>query len=334
MTVSGIGAAAANVANSALKAAQNVSSNGNTTTKTTAANNQPKDVYEDENAGAVGAVGAKANEAVAPKKELSPQEYEDVKQLQKKENFNAIAKQDGKSGTISKEDVKKGKDNQNLSEEQRALCQRLYDNPDFFDKLDTASFWGRVKGKDGEIGKADISAAAKWPKTEQETKADPLDGIENCPGAPGNADQAVDFLMAKGLTLEQAVAIATNINYESSFNPSAENNNEDSFGICQWRNSSAPRRDNMEAWMAENGYELNSFKGQLEFLWHELETAPSTYVLKNNNVLNDIKKTDSAYEAARLFCEGFENPQEDEGARRGKAAEELLINQKQRLGMN
>ena len=61
-----------------------------------------------------------------------------------------------------------------------------------------------------------------------------VSGIENRPGVRGNAQQAIDFFMSKGLSRAQAAGIAGNLLYESGFNPSAVGDGGTSFGIAQW----------------------------------------------------------------------------------------------------
>src|SRR5262245_10328698 len=46
-------------------------------------------------------------------------------------------------------------------------------------------------------------------------------GIENRPGVAGNAQQVINFFMAKGLTRAQAAGIAGNLLHESNFRPNA-----------------------------------------------------------------------------------------------------------------
>jgi len=125
-----------------------------------------------------------------------------------------------------------------------------------------------------------------------------IDGIENRPGMPGNAQQAIAFFMAKGLTREQAAGIAGNLQHESGFRTTAIGDSGTSFGIAQWH---AGRGDNMKAWTAAHGYHPESFRGQLEFLWHELNTSES-------RALTHLRSTTSAYDAGMSFCRMFERP--------------------------
>lgn len=138
----------------------------------------------------------------------------------------------------------------------------------------------------------------------------PVSGIENRPGVRGTARQAIDFFMSKGLTRAQAAGIAGNLLHESGFNPSAVGDGGTSFGIAQWHNG---RGAAMKQWTADHGYSPTSFKGQLEYLWHELNNSES-------NALNKLRATGSAYDAGMAFCRYFERPAVINPAR-GQAAE-------------
>lgn len=123
-------------------------------------------------------------------------------------------------------------------------------------------------------------------------------GVENRPGVRGTAQQAIDFFMSKGLTRAQAAGIAGNLLHESGFNPSAVGDGGTSFGVAQWHRG---RGDAMKRWTAANGYSSTSFRGQLEFLWHELNTS-------ERSALNHLRQTTSAYDAGMSFCRHFERP--------------------------
>lgn len=137
-----------------------------------------------------------------------------------------------------------------------------------------------------------------------------IDGIENRPGVRGDAQQVIDFFMAKGLTRQQAAGIAGNLLHESNFNPSAVGDGGTSFGIAQWH---LGRGDAMKAWTQANGYSPTSFRGQLEFLWHELHH-------NERNAFNKLLATTTAYDAGMAFCRWFERPAVISPAR-GEAAE-------------
>ena len=125
-----------------------------------------------------------------------------------------------------------------------------------------------------------------------------VSGIASAPGERGTAQQAINFFMSKGLTRAQAAGIAGNLLHESNFNPSAVGDGGTSFGIAQWHFG---RGDAMKAFCQNNGYSTTSFKGQLEYLWHELNGSES-------NALSKLRATSSPYDAGMAFCRYFERP--------------------------
>lgn len=137
-----------------------------------------------------------------------------------------------------------------------------------------------------------------------------VSGIENRPGVKGTAQQAIAFFMSKGLTRAQAAGIAGNMLYESGFNPSAVGDGGTSFGVAQWHNG---RGAAMKQWTVAHGYSSTSFKGQLEFLWHELNHSES-------NALSKLRATTTPYDAGMSFCRYFERPAVINPAR-GQAAD-------------
>jgi peptidoglycan hydrolase-like protein with peptidoglycan-binding domain/lysophospholipase L1-like esterase len=113
-----------------------------------------------------------------------------------------------------------------------------------------------------------------------------------------DANTVIDFFVGKGLSREHAAGIAGNIQAESGFNPIIIGDSGKAFGLAQWRDS---RRDNLETWTADNGYDVNSVEGQLEFLWWELNNSEST-------ALNKLKQTDTPSDAAYAFAKFYERP--------------------------
>ena len=122
-------------------------------------------------------------------------------------------------------------------------------------------------------------------------------------GKVGTAKEVIDFLMGKGLSLEQSVGITANLQQESSLNPNAKGDNGTSFGIAQWHKE---RGQNMMKWTESEGYKSNSLEGQLEFLWYELSTD-------YKNVLDEIKNTNTSEDAAEVFVRKYEKPGNIEG---------------------
>ena len=150
-------------------------------------------------------------------------------------------------------------------------------------------------GKPKTHSKPDKGDTFTPPKSGKTTSTS---GVANSPGAKGTPDQAIAFFMSKGLTRAQAAGIAANLSCESNFNPSAVGDGGTSFGIAQWH---AGRGDEMKSWTKANGYSSTSFKGQCEFLWHELNSSES-------NALTKVKQTKSAYDAGMAFEKYFERP--------------------------
>lgn len=139
-----------------------------------------------------------------------------------------------------------------------------------------------------------------------------VSGVENRPGVAGNAEQTINFFMSKGLTRAQAAGIAGNLKFESGFRPSAVGDGGTSFGVAQWHNG---RGDAMKSWTRAHGYSSTSFKGQLEYLWHELNNS-------ERNALNHLRGSTNAYDAGMNFQRYFERPAQINPAR-GQAARDF-----------
>lgn len=136
------------------------------------------------------------------------------------------------------------------------------------------------------------------PSSTPAPSSGPVSGVENRPGVAGNADQAIKFFMSKGLSRAQAAGIAGNLLFESGFKPTAVGDGGTSFGIAQWHNG---RGAAMKAWTSSHGYSTTSFKGQLDYLWHEMNGSES-------NALSKLKATSSPYDAGMAFQRYFERP--------------------------
>ncbi len=160
-------------------------------------------------------------------------------------------------------------------------------------------------------GASDTFEPGPTPPNRPPPSTGPVNGIEDRPGAAGNAQQVIEFFMAKGLTRAQAAGIAGNLKFESGFRPDAVGDGGTSFGIAQWHNG---RGDAMKAFCREHGYSTTSFKGQLEYLWHELNGSES-------NALTKLRATTTANDAGMAFCRYFERPAYIDPAR-GRQAEQ------------
>jgi uncharacterized repeat protein (TIGR02543 family) len=109
----------------------------------------------------------------------------------------------------------------------------------------------------------------------------------------------------KKLKLNTAAAcgVLSNIESESSFNPTAsviDTNGKISYGICQWN---ASRFDDLKNYCSSNGYDYTSIEGQLKFLKYELEHSESSAFSKIKNVENTA---DGAYTAGYNWARYFE----------------------------
>jgi len=127
------------------------------------------------------------------------------------------------------------------------------------------------------------------PKQKSIAKTGPLNANER---------EITSFFINKGLSPEQAAGIAGNLKAESAFNTKALGDSGTSFGLAQWH---LGRWDNLKKWCKENGYDPESASGQLEFLWHELNTS-------EKRALTKLKQTTSASDAAYAFAKYFERP--------------------------
>ena len=129
------------------------------------------------------------------------------------------------------------------------------------------------------------------------------------------ASTIVKFLINKGLTKEQSIGIAANLQAESGFRTGIYGDGGTSMGLAQWHNE---RMENLKTWTAENDLDYMSTEGQLEFLWHELNTS-------EKSALNAIKSATTPEDAAYAFTVKFERPanKEEKGNERSSIATSL-----------
>ena len=112
-----------------------------------------------------------------------------------------------------------------------------------------------------------------------------------------------------GYNRAAACGILANIRYESNFNPTA---GDYYYGLCQWGGS---RKDNLFAYCADNGLDPNTIEGQLAYMNYEL---CGSYASARQQLLEVPDSSDGAYQAAEIFCNGFEGAASDAG--RGELA--------------
>lgn len=115
-------------------------------------------------------------------------------------------------------------------------------------------------------------------------------------GCSTNAALAFDFLVNKGLTLEQAAAVVGNLQFESGLDPSLavmDTNGKMSRGIAMWQ----PERWQNLLEFAGNSNPL-SLDVQLAFLWAELPSYG----------LSTLRSTSRVEDAVTVFQNQFEKP--------------------------
>lgn len=103
-------------------------------------------------------------------------------------------------------------------------------------------------------------------------------------------------LKASGISENGTIAVLTNMEHESNFDPNVVGDGGTSFGICQWHNERYTNLQNS----FPNSYQ--TVGGQIQFLIYELQNGYSS--LYNNLVSGSSSPSDLTYE----FCSKFEVP--------------------------
>lgn len=143
-----------------------------------------------------------------------------------------------------------------------------------------------------------------------------IDGITD-----PNAKIVINYLISKGLNAAASCGVAGNIYHESRFNAGAmgdyEGRTPTSFGICQWHYG----RGAAMKTMAGSNWQ-NNLTGQLDYLWHELQTSYKGVL----SVLMSVPNNDTGVrKAADTFVRKFEVPAsiDSESVKRQATAIEL-----------
>lgn len=129
-----------------------------------------------------------------------------------------------------------------------------------------------------------------------------VDGVQN-----SKARECIQFLLGKGLNAAAACGICGNIEAESvpPYNTASmgdySNGVYHSFGICQWYRG---RGQAMKQFVGDNWQ--NNLTGQLEYLWHELQTTYKQSVLLQIQGLPNTEQ--GARQVADIFVRNFEIP--------------------------
>lgn len=117
-------------------------------------------------------------------------------------------------------------------------------------------------------------------------------------GTAGSPDEqrAMQFLIEKGLTPNQAAGIVGNLVVESNMNTQALGDNGTAYGLAQWR---FDRQDALRAFARQRGTEASDFDTQMEFLWKEAQERGD---------LDLVRGQDTVAGAAEVFARKFERP--------------------------
>jgi len=172
----------------------------------------------------------------------------------------------------------------------------LADDEDSIDSIKTKVFKDFKEDDDitpEEVAKntKKIEKSIEKQDKEEKTKSPEKQSIK------GTSQEVIKFLVGKGLTETQAAGIAGNLQHESGINPTVKPGDRgNSFGIAQWHKE---RGENMKKWTKQNGYDSSSLKGQLEYLWWELNNT-------EKKALSKLKETDNPKDAAFMFAKYFE----------------------------
>lgn len=114
-----------------------------------------------------------------------------------------------------------------------------------------------------------------------------------------------------GIPDNGVAAIMTNINYESSFDPTVhgdlENGEYTSYGLCQWHNG---RYDNLRKAFPDT---YNTIGSQIDYLMYELKNS---YTSVYDAVMNS---SESVYDSTYTFCANFERPADTENSCKRRA---------------
>jgi Putative peptidoglycan-binding domain-containing protein len=132
-----------------------------------------------------------------------------------------------------------------------------------------------------------------------------------------NEVMVYDYLVGTmGLNTAAACGVLANAKGESAFNPTRIGDEGTSYGLFQWR---ADRREELETYCRNNGYDYTTLIGQLHYMEYDLKRHYK-YIL---NHLNAVENTsDGAYDAGYYWCYYYEVPtnREADSAKRGAMA--------------
>ena len=128
-----------------------------------------------------------------------------------------------------------------------------------------------------------------------------------------SSNEAIDYLVKKGMTPAQAAGVVGNLLQESTLNSGAHNKAEGAYGLAQWRGS---RLSDLQSFAASQGKSIDDVNTQLDFIMHELKGKES----KAGQMLFASKTAD---EAAFNFGKYYERPKTVEQSRMSYATQSL-----------
>ena len=128
-----------------------------------------------------------------------------------------------------------------------------------------------------------------------------------------SSNEAIDYLVKKGMTPAQAAGVVGNLLQESTLNSGAHNKAEGAYGLAQWRGS---RLSDLQSFAASQGKSIDDVNTQLDFIMHELKGKES----KAGQMLFASKTAD---EAAYNFGKYYERPKTVEQSRLSYATQSL-----------
>lgn len=125
--------------------------------------------------------------------------------------------------------------------------------------------------------------------------------VAGATGTPSE-QQALQFLMSKGLTAQQAAGIVGNLVHESGgMNTRALGDNGSAYGLAQWRGD---RREALGAFARSRGTDQSDFTTQMEFMWKEMQERGD---------LARVQAQSTTAGAAEAFARHYERPRGVDG---------------------
>lgn len=131
-----------------------------------------------------------------------------------------------------------------------------------------------------------------------------LDSLSKTSTKEEKIKAAISYFVSEGFTEEGAAGIVGNIFQESRFEPTADNGNH--YGICQWnyvgvyKNPTGGRWKKILSWMESNGYNYDSFAGQLMAILKSEDAKSYT------GYIEQIKKATTVEQATDVWCRHYE----------------------------